>query len=66
MNDPTKYNSLINSNQYYGGQYEPYIDAYRTLILDEARKLFELMTRDLTSGIVSGPTLTVHPKTNAK
>ncbi len=66
---PDKYNFLIDSNRSCGGQYavsHPYIDAYRTLILDEAQKLFELMARDLTSGIVNGPTLTVHPKTNAK
>ena len=64
--DPDKYNFLINSNQYHGGQYaasHPYIDAYRTIILDEAQKLFELMARDLTSRIVNEPTLTIHPKT---
>jgi hypothetical protein len=54
--DPDKYNFLVNSNQYYGGQYtasHPFIEAYRNLILDEAVKLFELMKRDLTSRIIS-------------
>jgi hypothetical protein len=60
--DPDKYNFLVNSNQYNGGQYaasHPFIDAYRTLILDEAQKLYELMARDLTSRIINKPTLTV-------
>ena len=60
--DPDKYNFLINSNQYYSGQYaasNPYIDGYRNLILDEAQKLFELMARDLTSRIINEPTLTI-------
>ena len=64
--DPDKYNFLVNSNQYNGGQYtasHPFIDAYRDLILDEAEKLFELMKRDLTSSIINEPTLTVHLKT---
>jgi hypothetical protein len=67
--DPDKYNFLINSSKYYGGQYSTshlYIDTYRGLILDEAQKLFELMARDLTDGIVHEPTLTIQPKTNAK
>jgi hypothetical protein len=67
--NPDKYNFLLNSNQYNGGQYavsHPFIDAYRTLILDEAQKLFELMERDLTSRIINEPTLIVRPKTNAK
>jgi hypothetical protein len=67
--DPDKYNLLINSSKYYGGQYSTsnlYIDAYGGLILDEAQKLFELMARDLTDGIVHEPTLTIQPKTNAK
>lgn len=62
IQNPDKYNFLLNSNQYNGGQYgasHPYIDAYRSLILDEAHKLFELMARDLTSGIVNKPTLTI-------
>lgn len=57
--DPNKYNYLINSNQYYSGQYaisHPFIDGYRNLILDEAQKLFELIERDLPSKIVNEPT----------
>jgi hypothetical protein len=60
--DPVKYNLLINSSQYYSGQYaasHPFIDGYRNLIFDEAQKLFELIVRDLTNGIVNEPTLTI-------
>jgi hypothetical protein len=60
--NPDKYNFLINTNKYYGGQYaasQSYIDAYRTMILDESQKLFELMERGLTSGIINEPTLTI-------
>ena len=60
--NPDKYNFLINTNQYYSGQYavsHPFIDGYRNLILDEAQKLFELIVRDLTTGIVNEPTLTI-------
>jgi uncharacterized protein YlzI (FlbEa/FlbD family) len=62
--NPDKFIFLINTNQYYGGQYaasQSYIDAYRNLILDEAQKLFELIARDLISGIVNEPTLTIPP-----
>jgi hypothetical protein len=64
--DPVKYNFLINSNQYYGGQYaasHPFIDGYRNLILDEAQKLFELIARDLTRRIINEADLTIHPQT---
>jgi hypothetical protein len=60
--NPNKYNFLINSSQYYSGQYavsQSYIDAYRTMILDESQKLFELMERDLTRRIIDEPTLTI-------
>ncbi|HET6715920.1 MAG TPA: hypothetical protein VFG90_02230 [Nitrososphaeraceae archaeon] len=60
--DPDKYNFLINSSKYYGGQYSTshlYIDAYRIMILDESQKLFELMARNSTSEIVNQPTLTI-------
>jgi hypothetical protein len=60
--DPDKYNLLIRSNQYYLGPYaasNPHIDAYRNVILDESQKLFELIARNLTSGTVNEPTLTV-------
>jgi hypothetical protein len=62
--NPDKFIFLINTNQYYGGQYaasQSYIDAYRNPILDEAQKLFELIARDLISGIVNEPTLTIYP-----
>ena len=65
--DPDKYNLLINSNQYYSGQYaasHPFIDGYRNLILDEAQKLFELMARDLTNGTINeAEALTIHSQT---
>jgi hypothetical protein len=54
--NPDKYNLLVNSDQYYGGRNaasHPFIEAYRNLILDAAEKLFELMKRDLTSGIIN-------------
>jgi hypothetical protein len=60
--DPDKYNFLVSS----GGQYtssQPYIYAYRALILDEAQKIFELMVRDLTGRIINEAALTIHPQT---
>jgi hypothetical protein len=60
--NPDKYNFLINANQYHGGQYaasQSYIDAYRTMILDESQKLFELTEGDLTRRIINEPTLTI-------
>jgi predicted transcriptional regulator len=60
--DPNKYNYLINTSQYSGGQYaalQSYIDAYRTIILDESQKLFELMERDMTRRIINEATLTI-------
>src|SRR5215204_4047978 len=62
--DPDKRNFVINGNQYYGGQYaasHPHIDAYRSLILDEAHKLFELMAGDLTNSIINERALAVNP-----
>jgi two-component system, OmpR family, sensor histidine kinase VicK len=35
---------------------------WRTLILDEAQKVFELMERDLTNKIINEAALTIHPK----
>jgi hypothetical protein len=59
--DPNKYNYLINSNQHHGAvASDPHIDAYRTMILHEAQMLFDLIVRNLTSGIVNEPTLTIH------
>ena len=56
IRDPDKYGFLVNSSVYNGGQYvasQPYIDVYRTLILDEAQKIFESTVRDLTSRIIN-------------
>ena len=62
--NPTKYNNfLINSNQYQDGQHMVFIDVYRTLILDEAQRIFEVMAKDLTSRIINKAALTIHPQT---
>jgi hypothetical protein len=56
IRNPDKYNFLVSSSVYNGGQHatsQPYIDVYRTLILDEAQKVFELMVQDLTSRIIN-------------
>src|SRR5215218_3819661 len=56
IRDPDKYNFLVSSSIYNGGQCaasQPYIDLYRALILDEAEKVFELMVRDLTHRIIN-------------
>jgi hypothetical protein len=66
IKDPDKYSFLVSSSVYNGGQYassHPYIDVYRTLILDEAEKVFELMVRELTSRIINEAALTIHPQT---
>jgi hypothetical protein len=66
IRDPGKYNFLVSSSIYNGGQYATsshYIDVYRALILDEAQKLFELMARNLTSIIINEMDLTIHPQT---
>jgi hypothetical protein len=62
VRDPKKYNFLINSSKYYGGQYSAshfYIDVYRDLILDEVQRLFELMERNMTRRIINEATLTI-------
>jgi len=61
--DPTKYNFLINSNQYKDGQHMAFIDVYRALILDEAQRIFEVMAKDLTGRITNETALTIHPQT---
>jgi hypothetical protein len=55
VRDPTRYNFLTNSNIYNNGSQkvtQPYIEGYRALILDEAQKIFEILTRDLTNQIM--------------
>jgi DNA repair ATPase RecN len=64
--DPDKYNFLVSSGVYNSGgrqSSQPYIHAYRALILDEAQKIFELMVRDLTGRIINEAALTIHPQT---
>jgi hypothetical protein len=67
IRDPAKYNFLFNSGGLYSGGHhtssQPYIYAYRALILDEAQKIFELMVRDLTGRIINEAALTIHPQT---
>lgn len=56
--NPDKFIFLINTNQYYGGQYvasQSYIDTYKTMILDESQKFFELLAKDLIGRIVNEP-----------
>ena len=65
IRDPNKYSFLVSSSVYSSGQHassHPYIDIYRTLILDEVQKIFELMVRDLTNRIINEAALTIHPK----
>jgi hypothetical protein len=64
IRDPGKYNFLVSSSVYNGGQYaasHPYADVYRTIILDEAEKLFELMVQDLTNRIINKAALIIKP-----
>jgi transposase len=52
---PDRFNFLINSNVYNNGRQkasQPYIEVYRALILDEAEKIFKIMTRDLINKII--------------
>jgi hypothetical protein len=63
--DPDKYNFLVSSRLYNGGQFassQHYIDVYRTLILDEAQKLFELMETELSDKIIGKATFAIPPQ----
>ena len=63
--DPDKYNFLVSSRLYNGGQYRTsqlYIDAYRVLILNEAQKLFELMERELSDKFIGIATFAISPQ----
>ena len=62
IRDPGKYNFMVSCNTYNGNAAShPYIDVYRTLILDEAQKLFDLMVGGLTTRIINETALTIHP-----
>jgi hypothetical protein len=54
--DPTKYNFLVNSNHFNNDKwhttYSNFIDVYRSLILYDSQKLFEVMTRELINKIL--------------
>jgi hypothetical protein len=58
MNDSTRYNFLINSNQYnddkWSASHPIFIDKYRSLILNESQALFEVMEKELTDNIIEG------------
>jgi transposase len=57
IRDPVKYDFLVKSRHYQSGQpasSQPnYANVYRTLILDDAEKLFEVLARNLTSRIIN-------------
>jgi len=59
--DPTRYNFLINNNQYNNDKwYTPdpnFIDMYRSLILNDSQSLFEVMEKELTNNIIESAIL---------
>jgi hypothetical protein len=59
--DPARYNFLINSNQYNYDKWQTphpnFIDMYRSLIMDDSQKLFQVMTRELTNNIIENTIL---------
>jgi hypothetical protein len=61
MKDPAKYTFLINSKQYNDKRrhtpYPNFIDMYRSLILEDSQKLFEVMARELTNKIIESAIL---------
>jgi uncharacterized protein (UPF0147 family) len=59
--DPTKYNFLVNSNQWHT-LHSNFIDKYRSLILDDSQTLFEIMTRELTNKILENSILKHGPQ----
>ena len=63
--DPTKYNFLVYSNQYNKDKWHTlhpnFTDMYRSLILNDSQKLFEVMTRELTNSIIDNFILNLSP-----
>ena len=59
--DPAKYNFLVNSNQWHT-PHSNFIDMYRSLILDDSQKLFEVMARELTNEIIENSILKHGPQ----
>jgi preprotein translocase subunit SecA len=61
MKDPTKYNFLINSNQYnndkWSASHRNFIDMYRSLILNDSQALFKFMEKELTDNIIESTIL---------
>lgn len=64
--DPTKYNFLVYSNQYNNDKWHTphpnFIDMYRSLILDDSQKLFQVMKRELTNNIIESTILKHGPQ----
>jgi hypothetical protein len=65
MNDPARYNFLINSNQYNDDKgsesHHNSIDTYRSLILDDSQALFDVMEKELTDNIIEKTILKTVP-----
>jgi hypothetical protein len=61
----TKYNFLVYSNQYNNDKWQTphpnFIGMYRSLIMDDSQKLFQVMTRELTNNIIEGTILKLGP-----
>lgn len=62
IKDPDKYNFMINSSQFNQGQESAsstpkYIEIYRSIVQDDAEKLFEAMKSDLTNRIINNAPL---------
>jgi hypothetical protein len=70
MRDPARYNFLINSNQYNYNKWQTphhnFIDMYRSVIMDDSQKLFQVMTRELTNNIIESTILKHGPQSLAE
>jgi hypothetical protein len=57
IRNPEKFDFLVKNSRYYGGHYDTsqpnFTDVYRALLLDDAQRLFEMMTRGLTNKIIN-------------
>jgi transcriptional regulator len=64
--DPAKYNFLINSNQHNDDKWHTphpnFIDMYRSLILEDSQKLFEVMVRELINKTIESTILKLGPQ----
>jgi hypothetical protein len=60
MNDPARYNFLINSNQYnnkWSASHPDFMGMYRSLILNDSQALFEVMEKEMTDNIIESTIL---------